>query len=251
MKKGIYYGVYAAALVLSACGTSYSVVSVEGGKVPVTQAYDVDQDMDAWRILQPYQERIDSIMKPVIGEAARKLEAYRPESPLSNLLADILRDGAEPKAGIKADVGVMNMGGIRNLLNKGEITIASVYEIAPFENRLAVVTLKGADLLDLFGQIAAVHGEGLSGAKLVISKEGKLLDAKVEGKPVDPEKEYQVATIDYIAEGNDRMEAFKKATAKVEPENAVLRDLFIEYVKRMEAAGRCVDAEVEGRIVER
>ncbi len=251
MKKGIYYGVYAAALVLSACGTSYSVVSVEGGKVPVTQAYDVGQDMDAWRILQPYQERIDSIMKPVIGEAARKLEAYRPESPLSNLLADILRDGAEPKAGIKADVGVMNMGGIRNLLNKGEITIASVYEIAPFENRLAVVTLKGADLLDLFGQIAAVHGEGLSGAKLVISKEGKLLDAKVEGKPVDPEKEYQVATIDYIAEGNDRMEAFKKATAKVEPENAVLRDLFIEYVKRMEAAGRCVDAEVEGRIVER
>lgn len=251
MKKGIYYGVYAAALALSACGTSYSVVSVEGGKVPVTQAYDVGQDMDAWRILQPYQERIDSIMKPVIGEAARKLEAYRPESPLSNLLADILRDGAEPKAGIKADVGVMNMGGIRNLLNKGEITIASVYEIAPFENRLAVVTLKGADLLDLFGQIAAVHGEGLSGAKLVISKEGKLLDAKVEGKPVDPEKEYQVATIDYIAEGNDRMEAFKKATAKVEPENAVLRDLFIEYVKRMEAAGRCVDAEVEGRIVER
>lgn len=251
MKKGIYYGVYAAALVLSACGTSYSVVSVEGGKVPVTQAYDVGQDMDAWRILQPYQERIDSIMKPVIGEAARKLEAYRPESPLSNLLADILRDGAEPKAGIKADVGVMNMGGIRNLLNKGEITIASVYEIAPFENRLAVVTLKGADLLDLFGQIAAVHGEGLSGAKLVISKEGKLLDAKVEGKPVDPEKEYQVATIDYIAEGNDRMKAFKKATAKVEPENAVLRDLFIEYVKRMEAAGRCVDAEVEGRIVER
>ena len=96
-----------------------------------------------------------------------------------------------------------------------------------------------------------MHGEGLSGAKLVISKEGKLLDAKVEGKPVDPEKEYQVATIDYIAEGNDRMEAFKKATAKVEPENAVLRDLFIEYVKRMEAAGRCVDAEVEGRIVER
>lgn len=190
-------------------------------------------------------------MKPVIGEAAQKLEAYRPESPLSNLLADILRNSAETKAGIKADVGVMNMGGIRGLLNKGEITIASAYEIAPFENRLAVVTLKGADLLDLFGQMAAVHGEGLSGATLAISKEGKLLDAKVGGEQVDPEKDYQVATIDYLAEGNDRLGAFKKATAKVEPENAVLRDLFIEYVKRVEAAGRCVDAKIEGRIVER
>lgn len=207
--------------------------------------------MDAWRILQPYQEGVDSIMKPVIGEAAQKLEAYRPESPLSNLLADILRNSAETKAGIKADVGVMNMGGIRGLLNKGEITIASAYEIAPFENRLAVVTLKGADLLDLFGQMAAVHGEGLSGATLAISKEGKLLDAKVGGEQVDPEKDYQVATIDYLAEGNDRLGAFKKATAKVEPENAVLRDLFIEYVKRVEAAGRCVDAKIEGRIVER
>lgn len=251
MKKRIYYGVCMAVLALSACSTSYSVVSVEGGRVPVTQAYDVNQDMDAWRMLQPYQEGIDSIMRPVIGKAAQKLEAYRPESPLSNLLADILRNSAEAKADIKADVGVMNMGGIRNMLNKGEITIASVYEIAPFENRLAVVTLKGADLLELFGQIAAVHGEGLSGAKLVISKEGKLLDAKVGGKTVDPEKEYRVATIDYIAEGNDRMEAFKKATAKVEPDNAVLRDLFIEYVQRMEAAGKCVDAKVEGRIVER
>lgn len=71
------------------------------------------------------------------------------------------------------------------------------------------------------------------------------------GEQVDPEKDYQVATIDYLAEGNDRLGAFKKATAKVEPENAVLRDLFIEYVKRVEAAGRCVDAKIEGRIVER
>ena len=89
-------------------------------------------------------------MKPVIGHAGRKLEAYRPESPLSNLLADILRISAEEKAGIKADVGVMNMGGIRNLLNEGEITIESVYEITPFENKLAIVALKGSDLLELF-----------------------------------------------------------------------------------------------------
>ena len=78
---------------------------------------------------------------------------------LFNLLADILRISAQEKAGIKADVGVMNMGGIRNLLNEGEITIESVYEITPFENKLAIVALKGSDLLELFSQMAAVHGE--------------------------------------------------------------------------------------------
>ena len=47
------------------------------------------------------------------------------------------------------------------------------------------------------------------------------------------------------------MEAFRKATEKTVPENAILRDLFIEYVKRCEAEGRPVTAKVEGRIVER
>ena len=104
--------------------------------------------------------------------------------------------------------------------------------------------------LELFQQIAAVHGEGLSGARLVISKDGRLLRAEVGGKPVDPAKEYRVATIDYLAEGNDRMEAFKKATSRTEPQDAVLRDLFIDYVKQCEAKGVFVNAEIEGRIVE-
>lgn len=238
-------------LALSACRSGYSLASVEGERIPMTNRYDTDQDMKAWRLLQPYQAQVDSIMKPVIGHAGRKLEAYRPESPLSNLLADILRISAQEKAGIKADVGVMNMGGIRNLLNEGEITIESVYEITPFENKLAIVALKGSDLLELFSQMAGVHGEGISGAKLIISEEGELLDAKVGGKNIEPGKEYQIATIDYLAEGNDRLEAFKRATAKIEPENATLRDLFIEYVKRCEAKGKAVDAQTEGRIVER
>lgn len=250
MKKRLCYGMYVVALALTACSLGYSLVSVEGERVPVTKAYDVEQDMKAWRMLQPYQEGVDSIMKPVIGHAARKLEVYRPESPLSNLLADVLRTAAEVKTGMPADVGVMNMGGIRSLLNEGEVTVASVYEITPFENHLVVVTLKGKDLQELFRQMAGVHGEGLSGARLVISESGNLLSAKVGGKDIDPEKDYQVATIDYLAEGNDHLSAFKEAVGKLEPENAVLRDLFIDYVKKMEALGKCVDAKVEGRIVE-
>mgnify|MGYP000027270014 FL=1 len=189
-------------------------------------------------------------MTPVIGHSARKLEAYRPESPLSNLMADILCEGAKSKLGISVDVGVMNVGGIRNILNEGDITFGSIYEISPFQNALSVVVLKGEDLLELFQQIAAVHGEGLSGARLVISKDGRLLRAEVGGKPVDPAKEYRVAAIDYLAEGNDRMEAFKKATSRTEPQDAVLRDLFIDYVKQCEAKGVFVNAEIEGRIVE-
>ena len=144
----------------------------------------------------------------------------------------------------------MNMGGIRNILNAGAITVSSIYEISPFQNALVVVEMKGEDLLELFGQMAAVHGEGLSGAKLVISKDGKLLSAKVGGRNIESEKLYKVATIDYLAEGNDRLEAFKKAVNKTIPSDAILRDLFIDYVKRCEKQGKPVRAKIEGRIVE-
>lgn len=251
MKRVIIYGVLASALFFTACSSGYSLMSVEGGRVPVTKEYDVNSDEVAARILEPYKHKIDSVMAPVIGHAANRLEAYRPESPLSNLIADILVRSSSEKAGIKADVGVMNMGGIRNILNEGEITVGDIYEIAPFQNALAIVTMKGDILLELFKNIAAVHGEGLSGARLVISKDGNLIDAKVGGKSVDPEKEYHVATIDYLAEGNDRMDAFKKAITKTQPKDVVLRDLLIDYIKYCDAKGKFVDAKVEGRIVER
>lgn len=179
-EKYVFYAILAGSLVLTACSSSYSLVSVEGGRVPITSVYDEQQDQAAWRILQPYQDKIDSLMTPVIGHSARKLEAYRPESPLSNLIADILCQSAEAKLGTKVDVGVMNIGGIRNILNEGNITFGSIYEISPFQNALSVVVLKGADLMELFKQIAAVHGEGLSGAQLVISKDGELLSARWE-----------------------------------------------------------------------
>lgn len=251
MKRVIIYGALVGALFFTACSSGYSLMSVEGGRVPVTKEYDVNSDEVAAQILEPYKHKIDSVMAPVIGHAANRLEAYRPESPLSNLIADILVRSSSEKAGIKADVGVMNMGGIRNILNEGEITVGDIYEIAPFQNALAIVTMKGDILLELFKDMAAVHGEGLSGARLVISKDGKLIDAKVGGKPVDPEMEYHVATIDYLAEGNDRMDAFKKAITKTQPKDVVLRDLLIDYVKYCDAKGEFVDAKVEGRIVER
>ena len=104
--------------------------------------------------------------------------------------------------GKPADVAVMNMGGIRNAMPEGEITFGTVYEIAPFENALCVLTMDGATLKELFGQIASVHGEGLSGAALKIDVEGNLLEAKVNGRQIDAKKTYTVATIDYLAEGN-------------------------------------------------
>lgn len=234
---------------LEGCQSNYSLVSVEGGRVPITATYDECPDREAEELVQQYKDKVDSIMSPVIGYAAATLTAYRPESPLSNWIADVLRDGARQLTGKPADVAVMNMGGIRNSLPQGNITFGTIYEIAPFENALCVVTMDGATLETLFSQIASVHGEGLSGAQLVITSDGKLLEAKVGGQNIDREKEYTVATIDYLAEGNDKMEAFRDARSKMVSKEHLLRNLLLDCVAGCEKEGKVIDARTENRIV--
>lgn len=236
-------------LFLTGCASGYSLKSVEGGRVAMTDVYDSRPDREAVAVLQPYKHIVDSIMSPVIGHSDMAMAAYRPESPLSNLLADIIRQGAVKVMGKAADVGVMNMGGIRNSLPEGEITFGTVYEITPFENALCVVTLDGAALKKLFSQMASVGGEGLSGARLVITPQGGLVSAEVGGKPVDEHRTYTVATIDYLAEGNDKLDAFREAKSKVFPSvPLLLRTVFMDYVKDCERKGKFVTSGTEGRI---
>ncbi len=238
-------------LLLSSCRTGYSVASVEGGRLEITAALDEHPDAAALAVLAPYQRTVDSIMKPVIGQSARFMDRYRPESELSNLVADILRTSTSDYIGREAEVAVTNIGGLRTSLPKGDITFGNIYEITPFENSLCIVQMKGALLKQLFSNIASRRGEGLSGARLVISKDGKLLSASVGGKPIKDEQVYTVATLDYLAEGNDYMTAFievPEADKVVYPE-ATIRQLFLNYVNGQTRAGKKIDAKVEGRIV--
>lgn len=234
----------------SSCRSGYSVVAVEGDRMEVNAELDARPDSAAMAILTPYKKTVDSIMSPVIGQSARFMDRFRPESELSNLVADILRFSASDYIGRPADVGLTNMGGLRTALPEGDITYGNIYEITPFENTLCIVTMKGALLRQLFENVARVHGEGLSGARLVISEDGKLLSATVGGKEIDDNKDYKVATLDYLAEGNDHMEAFAQVADadKLTPENATVRQLFMNYVSEQAKAGKKVDSKIEGRI---
>ena len=132
------------------------------------------------------------------------------------------------------------------------MTYGDVLDVAPFENKICFLTLTGEKVKELFAQIAKRGGEGVSkGVELVITKDGQLVSARLNGKEIDPSAKYRVTTIDYLAQGNDGLVAFKSATDLNSPQedsnNAryVIRDYFQEMMKQ----GIVVDAKVEGRIV--
>ena len=240
------------ALLLTAagCTSHYQIASVSRSRIVIDSRYDRQPDAAAVAFLASYQQKVDSVMSPVMGIAARDMDKRRPESEISNLLPDILV-WASKEYGEQPDFGVYNIGGIRAALTKGTVTYGDINDIAPFENKIAFVTLSGQKVLELFRQIARRGGEGVShGVELVITRDGKLVSARLHGKEIDPQRDYRAVTIDYLVQGNVGMPAFGEGTNLVSPQGELdnTRFIIMNYFKALHAQGKAVDAQIEGRI---
>lgn len=236
--------------VLAGCRQQYQLTGVQRTRVLVDSRYDSHPDAKAQAFIKPYQHEVDSMMEPVVGSIDHFMAAHKPESDLSNLLADIMVWGGEAFHE-KPVFGVYNMGGIRAAFAKGKVTYGDVLNVAPFENHICFLTLTGDKVLQLFREMASVGGEGVSrSVKLVITKDGQLRSATIDGKAVDPDAHYRIATLDYLAQGNDKLEAFKAKTDVVSPQEQAysVRYIIVNYFKDKAAKGESVSAKVEGRI---
>lgn len=240
-----------ATIAMASCATHYQMDGVTRSRIVIDNRYDNPNDTKAQSFIAPFRAKVDSVMSPVVGKTARYLDKYQPESPLSNLMADILVWGGKP-FGEKPDFAVYNIGGIRAAFAKGDVTYGDVLDVAPFENKICFCSLTGEKVKELFQQMADFGGQGVShGVEAVMDKNGKIVSLKINGKDIDPLREYRIATLDYVAEGNDKMVAFKSKTKVNSPkgkENNV-RFIIVNYFKEAASQGRAVDAKVEGRFV--
>lgn len=235
---------------LSCSSRHYSMQGFEYQSLVIDAKYDAKPDSEAETFLAPFKAKVDSLMSPVVGRVACDMDSDRPESKLSNLISDILvwagRDFDE-----KPDLGICNMGGIRASLSAGDVTVGDVLAVVPFENKLCFMTMKGSQLITLFEQIAARGGEGVShSVKAVISKDNKLVGLKVNGVDVNPDSEYRIATIDYLADGNDGMPEFKNGFNRkmLTEDRNNLRFIIMDFFRENMKEGKVVDSKVEGRM---
>ena len=240
------------AVLLTSCATHYEVSKVSRTRVLIDKSYDGKVDAATASFMQPFKQKVDGEMTPVVGRASMPLEPFRPESPMSNLMSDMLM-WAAPQYGEKVDFGVYNIGGMRASIAQGDITIGDVFDVAPFENHLCFVTLSGDKVEELLGQIAYRGGEGVSKeVRMVITPDNKLTSATISGLPVDVSKSYRIATLDYVSHGNDRLVAFKSSTDRHDiskEEGGLARDVLMRYIKECTAKGLPVESKIEGRII--
>lgn len=236
-----------ALVLLAACLPAAGQITWKWTPVTIDSTFDDIRDLRATQTIARYSEQIEPLME-IVGYSEAEYDKGRPEGPLSNFAADVLRAIAEKKTGEKVDVSLMNMGGIRTSLPKGAVRVYDIVSIFPFDNSLLTFDIKGSDLRRFLDQmIARRRVEALGGVEMVITgnKADKLL---VNGEPIDDEHVYKFATINFLMDGGDGVVLSDVAFNRNET-GIWVRDAIVEYLKDMMDRGEKIVLKTDGRVV--
>ncbi len=215
--------------------------------IPVTERYDNYADTKLAEYLSKYSAGVDSLMTMWIGTTAHELPASSPE--LLNYFTDFIYDSGSEIAP-KVDLAIANKGGLRSGIPAGKFSKGQIINMLPFANYVTVLDVKGSDLAEVFDVMANTHGNGVSrnvSAEYVVSDDGaKSRNVLINGKPIDLEQTYRVATIDYLAKGGDYMTGLTRGNVVVTKKVPVFEDL-VEYITTGKGAGRELGGDTEAR----
>ena len=94
--------------------------------------------------------------------------------------------------------------------------------------------------------MAGTKIQPISGATIRV-KDGKLLDARIGGKPIVDNKLYNVATIDFLLTGGDgiRINAMSEETKE---SDVLIQDFMIRYIRSLTAEGKHFAPVIDGRV---
>ncbi len=185
-------------------------------------------------------------LKQVLAYAPEALERRKPESPLYDWLADQLLADVARLTGHRCDVSIANFGGVRADIPAGNVLADDLVSMFPFRNYLCYVALSGSDLLRIFEQLAA-HPQIIGGARMVV-KDGKIKHLEVGGRPIDRNKTYGLATIDFLLDGGDGLRLARNARELIVTETRVV-DAMLPAVKAYGDAGRPFTYSCDGRFI--
>lgn len=223
-------------------------IAVDYRLYPVDARYDNRIDTAFTALLAPYRKRVDEAMNVVIGHTDKNLSAERPYGLLGYWASDALAHIASQLEGSPVDFALLNFGGIRADISAGDITRGELWASFPFTNYLSVVKLKGSDVRTLFDQIAHNGGESVSREVHLVIANDSVESVTIGGKPIDDNRCYTIATLNFVAEGGDGMTAFNKATWRKDYPGFVY-EIFESHINKLTKEGENISALNDNRIV--
>ena len=219
--------------------------------VKMDSILDKEADLTIETYMDYLKREKDKIMDNPIGISKEVLTSFAPASPLSNLLVDMLFGwGNEYLLSQKkgnADLALLNFGGIRAALPQGRITIGDIYQIAPFDNTVAIVTVKGSELKKMFDAFTEKRNAPMANVQTVY-RTNRLISYTIGGNVLDHDKVYTLLTINFLALGGDDFLSSVKFESVVYLDK-MLRDVFIDGIRTKAAQGIEIESAKDDRVI--
>ncbi len=217
---------------------NYYNYKVEGSKVNVNEKYTTDNKIESF--ILPYRTHINKDLDSVLAFCPETLDKSKGkwETNIGLFMANVTYNLANPifekREHKSIDICLLNHGGIRSTIPKGNVTTRTAYNVMPFENSVIIVGLSGLKIKELADYIISERKpHPLHGLKIHLNKNNEISKIEVNEKPVDDSKIYYVATSDYLANGGDSMTFFTESSLKYDLDYK-LRNLLIDYFKKVD-----------------
>lgn len=223
---------------ISCSSQKYYVTKIEGKKIGITEKQNSVTEIENY--IKPYREHIDKDLSEVLAYCPENLDKSKGEwqTNIGCFIADITLEKSNPiffkREQKSIDICLLNHGGIRTIIPKGDVTARNAYEVMPFENSAVIIGLKAEQIKEIANYIVSEKKpHPLSGMSFTIAKDQTVKDIQVQGKPLELNRIYYVVTSDYLSNGGDNMNFFKKGVSRTDIEYK-LRNLMIDYFKEVD-----------------
>ena len=129
----------------------------QSNRIEINNTIESDKKIETYIV--PYKNNVDAQMDDVLSYSPIDYDKKNGvlNTAIGNMMADVTLKLSNPiyntRTGNNIDFVLLNHGGIRSIISKGDITLRSAYNIMPFENSVVVCQLKGSDLKELINYL--------------------------------------------------------------------------------------------------
>jgi 2',3'-cyclic-nucleotide 2'-phosphodiesterase (5'-nucleotidase family) len=246
MKVKSFIVIITTILVFSCKEKTLKVVKITATEININSSIAEDENIKDF--INPYQKHVNALLDTVLAYSPKTLSKYNGKlnTAIGNLLADAVYEQTNPvfnkRTGKNIDFVLLNHGGIRSSIPKGNITLRTAYEVMPFENYVVVLELSSEKIEELVHYLTSrkIAHPVSSQIKITLTANGELNKALIHQKPIEKNKTYYIATSNYLMNGGDGTDFFLNPISVTETDYLV-RNTLIDYFKKRDTITATAD----------
>jgi 2',3'-cyclic-nucleotide 2'-phosphodiesterase (5'-nucleotidase family) len=220
---------------LSACSFGKQTF-VNGRSIPLTAEYVISRSVDS--IVSPYKIELDKEMNQVIAQAEVDFINQRPNGNLGFLVADILLEKGKEILPNENLICLINTGGLRAPISKGNVLLGDVFKLMPFDNQFILVKMPANSINDIKEYLKKSGGEPISGFKIL---QDSIFNGQSETWKME---DFWIVTSDFLINGGDNMNFFQQKLEVKNP-SLLLRNVILEGLQKRKSLGEISEIRIK------